>query len=323
MSVKEQTLAVLEEQKGDYISGAELAEKLSVSRNAVWKAIQVLKEEGYEIASVKNKGYSLSMETDILSEQSIKKYITKYEDVFDLEVRKTLTSTNRIAKEAGASGEKEGKVIIAEEQTEGRGRLGRKFFSPSGSGIYLSLLLRPQMEVSEALLVTTAAAVAVAEAIEFVSGRKAEIKWVNDVYCDNKKVCGVLTEASLGLENGGVEYIVLGIGINVKQPQGGFPDEIKDIATSVYKEADADVRSRLIAEVLERFWAYYQHIHEKTFLQEYKRRSLLIGREIQVLSGVQSEKAVALEINDSCQLKVRMEDGTIRILSSGEVSIKL
>ena len=323
MSVKMQVLEVLESNRGTFISGNELAKKISVSRNAVWKAIKSLEEEGYQIQAIKNKGYSLSEETDILSFQSIRKHFKRYQDTFDIEVYKVIDSTNNKAKILGSEGALEGKVIIAEEQTGGKGRLGRSFFSPTGSGIYMSLLLRPKVEATKALLITTAAAVAVAEAIEAVSHKDAKIKWVNDIFIDEKKVCGILTEASLGMENGGVEYAVLGIGINVKEPKGGFPKEIKDIATSIFKDANTDVRSQLIAEILERFWDYYQVLCEKTYMEEYKRRSFLIGRRITVISGEERRDATALEINDDCQLKVRMDDGEECILSTGEVSIKL
>ena len=326
MSIKDKTLTVLENNKGDFISGAQLASQLSVSRNAVWKAIKALQEEGYHICAVTNKGYSLSYDTDILSSQSISKYLSENSNTFNINVYKTIPSTNSAIKELAINGEKEGNVIISEEQTAGRGRHGRKFYSPPSTGIYMSILLRPRISASEALLITAAAAVAVAEAIDTVSGREAKIKWVNDIYCDNKKVCGILTEAAFGLESGGIEYAVLGIGINVKPPKNGFPEEIKNIATEVFQEEafpSADVRSMLIAEVLERFWSYYEHLEEKSFLKAYKERSLLMGKEILVITNSSSEKAVVLEITDECNLKVRMEDGSVRLLSSGEVSVKI
>lgn len=326
MSVKDKALTLLETNKGNYISGAQIAEELSVSRNAVWKAIKSLQNEGYNILAATNKGYCLSSDTDILSSQSISKYLSKNNNNFNISVFKTITSTNSAIKELAIKGEKEGTVIISEEQTAGRGRLGRKFYSPSGTGIYMSILLRPHLSASESLMITTAAAVAVAEAIEAVSGREAKIKWVNDIYCDNKKVCGILTEASFGLENGGIEYAIPGIGINVRTPKNGFPEEIKNIATGIFDDeafASIDARSKLVAEVLERFWNYYKDIEHKSFLEAYKKRSLLIGKEVNIISYNSSEKAVVLEIDDECRLKVRMEDGLIRFISSGEVSVKL
>lgn len=326
MSVKDKTLSVLENNKGDYISGAELAKKLSVSRNAIWKAIKSLQNEGYNIYAVTNKGYCLSTDTDILSSQSISKYLDKYNNNFNINVYKTINSTNSAVKELAINSAKEGTVIISEEQTEGRGRFGRKFHSPKGTGIYMSILLRPQMHASKAFLITAATAVAVAEAIETVSDKKAKIKWVNDIYCDNKKVCGILTEASFDFESGITDYAVLGIGINVKTPKEGFSEEIKDIATAIFEYEDSpstDIRSKLIAEILERFWDYYKHIEDKSFLKAYKTRSLLINKEVNIISNKSSEKASVLEIDDECRLKVKMEDGSIRFLSSGEVSIRM
>lgn len=326
MSVKDKTLSVLENNKGIYISGEDLAKELFVSRNAIWKAIKSLKNDGYNISSVNNRGYCLSTDTDILSSQSISKYLNKDNNYFNIKVYKTINSTNSAIKELAINGEKEGTVIIAEEQTEGRGRFGRKFHSPKKAGIYMSILLRPQMHSSRAFLITTATAVAVAEAIENISNKKTKIKWVNDIYCDNKKVCGILTEASFDFESGIIDHAVLGIGINVKPPEGGFTEEIKNIATSIFDDKNsvqADIRSRLIAEVLTRFWSYYKNIEDKSFLEEYKSRSLLINKEINILSKNSSEKAVAIEIDDECRLKVKMEDGSIRLLSSGEVSIRI
>lgn len=325
MNIKDKTLTFLENNKGNYISGAKLAEELSVSRNSIWKSIKSLQEDGYNICAVTNKGYCLSLDTDILSSQSISKYLSKDSDDFNITVYKTLPSTNSAIKDLAIKGYKEGTVIIAEEQTEGRGRFGRKFYSPKGTGIYMSILLRPQISASESFLITTAAAVAVSSAIEAVSGKEAKIKWVNDIYCDNKKVCGILTEASLDLESGGLEYAVLGIGINVKTPEMGFPEEIKDIASEIFDNETfdlKDIRSKLVAEVLEGFWNYYKNIEQKTFLVAYKTRSLLIDKEVFITSRNFSKKAIVLDIDDECRLKVRMEDGSIQFLSSGEVSVK-
>lgn len=325
MSIKNKTLTVLENNKGNYISGGKLAEELSVSRNSIWKSIKSLQEDGYNISAITNKGYCLSLDTDILSSQSISKYLSKSSNAFNITVYKTINSTNTAVKDLAIKGEKEGNVIIAEEQTEGRGRFGRKFYSPKGTGIYMSLLIRPQISASESFLLTTAAAVAISEAIEAVSGREAKIKWVNDIYCDNKKVCGILTEAAFDLESGGLEYAVLGIGINVKTPKEGFPGEIKDIASEIFDNETfdlTDIRSKLVAEVLDRFWSYYKDIEQKTFLTAYRRRSLLIDKEVFITSRNSSKKALVLDIDDECRLKVRLEDGSIQFLSSGEVSVK-
>jgi len=188
----------------------------------------------------------------------------------------------------------------------------------------MSIILRPTLTASQSLLITTAAAVAVSQAIEKVSGKQAKIKWVNDVYCEEKKVSGILTEASFSLENGGLEFVVLGIGINVKSPKDGFPSDVENIATALFDgEVLTDVRSQLAADVLHNFWHYYLNISDKTFVQEYKDRSFLIGRKINVISGDSMQSATVLEISDDCGLKVKMSDGTVITLSAGEVSIKM
>jgi BirA family biotin operon repressor/biotin-[acetyl-CoA-carboxylase] ligase len=312
MSVKEKALEVLEMNRGRYVSGGEIASELHVSRNSVWKAVKALQKEGYGILTVTGLGYMLPEDTDILSAQGISKYLTGYEGVFDIDVRKEANSTNNACKELAAVGAREGSVVISERQTGGKRRLGRKVFSPE----------RPKITASESLLITTAAAVAVAEAIEVVANRKAGIKWVNDVFLGNKKVCGILTEASFGMESGGLEYAVLGIGINVKKPEGGFPEEIREVADSVFDEVSLDERSRLTAEVLKRFWDLYILLPGKAFLDEYRKRSVLTGKEVGIVSGDKTEKAVVLGIDDDFRLVVRMPDGEERLLSTGEVSIR-
>ncbi len=324
MNVKEQILDIFENNRGIFISGAELAVKLSVSRNAVWKAVKSLQDEGYEITAVTNKGYCLNDETDILSVQSIAKHLGEESGHFNIEVFKTLDSTNNMLKSLAASGEPEGKVVISEEQTAGKGRISRSFYSPAGTGLYLSLLLRPCFSPEESSYITSAAAAAVARAIETVSGCEAKIKWVNDIYCNGKKVCGILTEASMNLETGGLEYAVLGIGVNVNPPKQGFPEEISDIASSVFERGmnTGDIRNRLAAEILDNFWQYYKKLGQKTFLREYRDRSMIVGHEILVLHGSSSKKAMALGIDDSCHLIVEYEDGSQENLSSGEISIR-
>jgi len=322
MSVKEKTLEVLENNRGSYISGAELAGMLKVSRNAVWKAIKSLEKEGYIIDAVKNRGYRLADTNDILSEQSIQKYIKEHQDVFKIQVYKCLRSTNETLKELAFNGGEEGIVVIAEEQTCGRGQLGRSFYSPMGTGIYMSLLLRPKMNLEDALFLTTSAAVAVSQAIEYVSHRKAQIKWVNDVYCDGKKVCGILTEASLNVEAGGIDYIVLGIGINVNKPEEGFPDDITRIADSIFDNTKTNVRSQLIAEVLMRFWNYYEHLEEKKFLEEYINRSCLIGKKVLIERKEGEEEVEVMAINEQCHLIVKHADGKEEEIYAGTVRLR-
>lgn len=323
MSVKDEVLKELENNKGDYISGGQLADNLGVSRNSVWKAIKALEKSGYEINAIPNKGYCLAEKNDILSSYSIKQHLKNPH--LDISVFSSVTSTNTILKEMAEQGAKEGTVIIAEEQTAGRGRTGKQFYSPKGTGIYISILLRPDIPAEESLFLTTSAAVATARAIEDVSDKRALIKWVNDIYLEDKKTCGILTEGAFNVETGRLDYAIVGIGINVCIPDGGFPDNIKDIATAIFdKQTDSiNKRSILIANLLDYFMEYYKDFKSKSYVKEYIERSMIIGKTITVIEGSKTSVAKAIDIDKNCRLKVQFEDGTTKWLSSGEVSTKI
>lgn len=323
MSVKERLLPLLQTCSGNFLSGEDAAKLLGVSRNAVWKAVSALKKEGYNIEAVTNRGYRLKDSGDILSPAEIEKNLTTLKGKLDIEVKETVTSTNALLKEKAALGAPEGTVLIALSQTAGRGRFTRKFFSPADSGIYMSILLRPRIPAESATLITTAAAVAVAEAAEKISGRKTGIKWVNDVLIDGKKICGILTEASLNIESGELDYAIPGIGLNIYEPENGFPDEIKNIAGAILEERGSGNKSRLAAAVLESFFKYYKDISERTYLNSYRERCIVLGKQINVLSSDGTRPATALDIDENCRLRVKYSDGKEEILSSGEVSIKI
>ncbi len=260
-----------------------------------------------------------------LSADGIMRHLAGEAKELRLDVRKTVGSTNRIVKDLAAAGAPEGLTVIAEEQTEGRGRLGRSFYSPAGTGIYLSMLLRPELVAEKAVLLTVTAAVAVAEAIEEIADREAQIKWVNDVYLDGKKVCGILTEASFSPESAKLAFVTLGIGINVFEPAGGFPADIRDTATSVFA-AEPKIeaaRNRLIAAILNHFWHYYSNLTDPAIITAYKKRSFVIGKRIMVHTPLGNFPAFALDIDDSGHLLVRFEDGRDEFLDSGEISIRL
>ena len=323
--VKKRTLQILEENRGRPVSGSYIAEKLGVTRAAVWKNIKLLRAEGYMISAVTNQGYCLSGNNDILSEEGIRPYL--YTKVLGrgIKVFDSVGSTNAVAKEMAASGAPEGLVVIAEEQTGGRGRLGRHFFSPKGTGIYMSILLRPKLKPEDASLITVCAAVAAAEAIEMLTGVPVQIKWVNDLYVGGKKVCGILTEASMEMESGGLNHMVVGIGINVSSPEGGFPQELREIAGSVTAREDVKklFRCALIAEVLNRLEPYSGTLLDSHVLTEYRKRSCVIGREVDVLSfNGQREWAKVLDIDEKARLIVCDKEGNIRALGAGEISIR-
>lgn len=239
-----------------------------------------------------------------------------------IEVRKTVGSTNTVVKELAEQGAPEGTVLIADRQTAGKGRLGRSFHSPSGTGLYMSVLLRPGFSAEDALSITTAAAVAVAAAVEKATGETAKIKWVNDVYLRGRKVCGILTEAAANLSSGGLRYAVLGIGVNVLEPEGGFPKEISNVAGALFAKAPkTDVRAALAAEILNSFWEFYEALPLRSFLSEYKRRSLLTGMEITFTRGNEQSRGTVLGIDDEARLLVELDNGGKEAFSAGEVQI--
>lgn len=322
MTTKEKLLQLFEANKGTYFSGESLAGTLRVSRAAVWKAVKTLRGEGYAIDAVTNKGYCLSVKTDILSPQGIEKYLDSRD--LKIEVFPAVESTNALVREKAVCGEAEGYIAIANEQTAGRGRYGRAFYSPAGSGAYLSMLLRPvHYSASQAVKITTMAAVAMCEAIASVSQEEPKIKWVNDIYIRGKKVCGILTEGAFGMESGLLEYAVLGVGVNVYPPQNGFPRELEKIAGSVFDAPQDDMKNRLIAAFISRFMDYYRGAEQENCIERYRAYSLVLGKPITVLSADGAKNAVAEEIDEDCHLLVRYENGETGRLSCGEIQIRI
>lgn len=267
---------------------------------------------------------------DVLSKAGIEAFI-KTAGVFTVETRKSVTSTNTVLRELAAKGAGEGRVLAAEGQTSGKGRLGRQFHSPEGHGAYFSVLLRPGDRIrrtggkaGDAALITPAAAVAAARAIEEVFGVRVGIKWVNDLFIGERKVCGILTEAAMDMENGSVDSAALGIGINITMPHEGYPAAIRNIAAPVTGRthgADSQ-RCRLIASTLDNFWAFYENLAKREFLDEYRTRSVVLGRDVYVIHGDERKPAHAIAIDDDCKLVVRYADGETAALGSGEVSVR-
>lgn len=319
---KELVLALLRERPDAFVSGASLAEQLGVSRTAVWKAIRLLKADGWDIEAVTNQGYRLLSGSDVLSAEGIRRHL-RHPDIRP-QVFPVLSSTNTVLKTMAAEDAPAGTAVLAAEQTAGRGRLGRSFFSPPAGGLYLSLLLRPDLSPGDAPRLTSCAAVAVAEAVEELSGRATGIKWVNDVYMDRRKICGILTEAGMDLETSRVSYVVVGIGINLRTPEGGFPEEIRNIAGAAFDGLSVpDLRNRLAALVLDKLTDYASDPFSDTLFESYQARSLVPGRRITVLApGREPVPAEALCLNRDYSLCVRFPDGTKKDLSSGEVSIR-
>lgn len=320
MTTKEKVLGVLLE-SGGFVSGETLAECLGISRNSVWKAVTSLRSDGFEIEAVTNKGYILSSEGTALSETVIRKYLPENDNrsiyIFD-----TIDSTNNYAKKLASEGATHGTLVTADMQTAGKGRMGRSFCSPAGGSIYMSVVLRPKTDMQSSQLITSCIAAAAADAVDRVCGTDVKIKWVNDLYLNGKKICGILTEAAINFESGGLDYAVAGIGINLRSVKETFPEELLGIASSVEDETGKlPGRCRLIAQILENIDSYMQGIESKAFLEEYRRRSFITGMRVAVSKYDQERTATALGISDNAGLIVKYDDGTEEVLNSGEARI--
>ena len=321
MSVKNEVLHILESNRGRNISGQELADTLMVSRTAIWKAINSLKDEGYMIAAA-NKGYSLSTSSDVLSSEGIRLYLNEEFSNIPIVVYKTIASTNSEAKLLAVQNAVHGTTVISEEQTKGRGRFGRDFFSPSDSGIYMSIILKPKLNIENSVLVTTAAAVAVCHAIDKYSHDTPMIKWVNDIFIGDRKVCGILTEAVTNFESGMMDSVIVGIGVNVKTKKEDFPSELQNIAGSVFDDDNSFIRNQLSAEIINNVLKISRDLEERSFMETYKQRSMILGEHILYKKDNSWHEGYASDIDDCGGLIVYTSEGQKITLSSGEVSIK-
>ena len=319
MTIREKALEVLG--RGETVSGEQLAKELGVSRNAVWKVMNRLREGGYKIDAVTNRGYRLLSAPDLLCETEIRRWLTTKEIGRKLEIHELLDSTNNRAKALAAEGAPHGTAVIADSQTGGRGRRGRSFFSPEHSGIYLTVILRPSCTPEQASLLTSMAAVATARAIEKTAEADVKIKWVNDLYLGDRKICGILSEAGMNMESGQLDHVAVGIGVNTARM--AFPPELEEIATSVGNETGtAPDRNRLIAEILNELEKLYDEQDSAAFLRESRRRSNVIGRDITVIEGEKRYPARAVDIDSRGRLIIETPEGRTR-LNYGEVSLRL
>ena len=311
MSFKNDILSELLKSE-EYVSGQELAEKFGKSRAAVWKAVKNLIKDGYEIDAVTNKGYRLTENNDTISARKIKSNLKTELDVF---YYPSLDSTNNCCKRMLADGKQGTFLVTADRQTAGRGRQGKSFYSPALTGVYFSLVIRPHSSLQNAVTATTAAAVAVCRSIERLTDRKPKIKWVNDVYLDGKKICGILTEAITNFEEGTVESVIIGIGINIKSDD--FPDDVESAGC-----LGAGIsRSRLIAEVTNELLNIAVGDYE-SFIDYYRSHSLVIGQRIKFIQNGRVTPATAVAIDETGGLEVELENGEHTVLRSGEISIR-
>ncbi len=319
MSLKNDILSELS--SGGYVSGQALADKLGVSRNAVWKTVARLKDEGYVIDSVPNKGYRLVHERHTLTKESVLSYMNpRTASSLELFVYDTIDSTNNEAKRMAAGGYSRTALIVAGEQTNGRGRMGREFYSPKNTGVYMSFLFHPHARTADVVSVTTASSMAVVSAIERLTELKPTIKWVNDVYLDGKKICGILTEAVSDFETSVTSSIVVGIGINITTQD--FPKDIADTASCLGTwELSHNALVAAVADELLRL-APNGEACAKSYIDEYRRHSMVIGKDINYYRDNVKYTGKAIAIDDDGGLEVLRADGTVEILHSGEVTVR-
>lgn len=319
-TTKEQVLRLLTRADGGFVSGSEIAGELGLSRNSVWKAVNALRDEGFEIESVTRRGHRLVSSPSSFDAAGIARLIDDARVVVDF--RDCVSSTNTVAKQLADEGAAQGTLVVADSQSAGRGRQGRSFASPKGTGVYFTLILRPHFALGDVSLITSYAACCLAAAIDECTGKRAQIKWVNDVFVDNRKVSGILSEASFDAETSTLSYVVVGIGVNIVEPEGGFSDADGIAGALVGSVDDVDeLRCRIVAGTVNRFMRDYERIPSMPHLDDYRARSILDGRRVRAQVGSESFEALVIGINDDFTLRVQLDDGTQRSLASGEVHI--
>ena len=344
MTTKQKVFQILTENKGSHVSGEKLAQTCNVSRAAIWKAIKAIRDEGFEIDGSNNKGYTLAdkQTADVLSQAVLEYTLGQTYPEFahsHIECFETIDSTNTYAKKLVAqdASKYHQAVIVAESQTAGRGRIGRSFESPAGTGVYLSLIITPKGGITQPAVITASAAVAVCRAIKKLYGVQPAIKWINDIYVQNdgqlKKAVGILTEGITNFETGLIESAVIGIGVNLKPSDKIKKSTAKDIAGFIEQapkiednnsSSHAPSRAKVIAEIAGQvFKILDQPLGD--VIAEYKSLSFLIGKNLTIYPLIGDEKsaynALALDIDQNASLVVQFPDGQKKTLNSGEVTL--
>ncbi len=320
---KDRVLAILSKEN-EYISGELISRKLGISRAAVNTAVKSLRAEGYVISSVTNRGYHLESVPDLLTSGALLACLPE-ERMRTVTVLDKTDTTNLRLKELAYAGAPEGSVVIANEQTAGRGRRGRTFASPKDTGVYLSYLLRPAALPADTVNITAWTAAAVCLAVEEACGTAPGIKWVNDLVMNGRKICGILTEMTVESESGSIDSLIVGIGLNVNNLEEDFPEEIRQVATSIRQETgQVCSRAKLAACVIRQMDAMYKSWprEKDKYLNIYRKADITAGRDILVSGKDGDVPAKAVCITDDYSLLVRYADGSTQTLSSGEVSIK-
>lgn len=324
---KQAVLELLRTREGNFVSGEEISRDLGLTRAAVWKAVDALRRQGYTIEARTGLGYCLTAAPDALTEPEIRRFLPPVEVVGrKLLCLSEVDSTNTRAKELALAGEPEGLVVVADCQTAGRGRMGRSFQSPKGKGIYLTALLRPHLPPERLMIATALAGVAVCGAVEDVCGLSPGLKWPNDPVLNGRKLCGILTELSLEAETGSLQYLVVGIGVNVLHTPEDFSPEVAAIATSLAAELGRPVSRPALAAALiarlDRLRAALASGETEQYLVEYRRRCVNLGKRVRLLTPSGEENGEAVDVDRDFGLVVRKDDGTVTTVRSGEVSVR-
>ncbi|MDD4802871.1 MAG: biotin--[acetyl-CoA-carboxylase] ligase [Syntrophomonas sp.] len=324
MSFRDAVLNALKQNSGQWLSGQKLCEILKVSRTTVWKQIKQLQAEGYSIQSSPKKGYQLSTHVDLLSPEEVCTGLTtKVLGRKDYFYYQQIDSTNNQARHLAAQGYPEGTLVIAEMQTEGRGRRGRTWYSPSGQGIYLSVILRPALPLKDISRVSLVTAVAVAETIKTEYNVSPCIKWPNDILINNRKIAGILSEAVTDMD--GIEYIVAGIGLNINNSVQDFPSDFPIAATSARAEFDRYAsRIQVLQTLLQHLEEHYFNLLNGCFaptLERFKDMSMVIGQKLRLdtINGFITGQAI--DIDENGFLLVCDHSGSIHTIMSGEISL--
>lgn len=319
---KEQVYARLRAAGAGCVSGQELSQELGVSRAAVWKAIDGLRRDGYTIEARAGLGYRLTAAPDALTELEVRRFL--HMDCPDLRCLEEIDSTNSYLKREALAGAPHGAVATANCQRAGRGRMTRTFQSPGGKGVYLSILLRPQLPPEKLMGVTGMAAVAVCRAVERTAGVQPGIKWTNDLVLNGRKLCGILTEMAVESETGLTQSLVIGAGVNVSHTPEDFGTEVSEMATSLAQEGYPVSRAALAAAMIEELYHLSDALGSDTsaWVDAYRRNCVNLGKRVRLLWTDGRTEAEAVDIDDQFGLTVRLDDGKLTTVRTGEVSVR-
>lgn len=317
MKVKNEVFKLLEKNINNFIPGTKMALELQVTRNAIWKAIEELRSEGFEIEAKNQYGYRLLRK----SREGLREDILSLcENKISLEYLDEVSSTNDYVKVLANKNYPEYYTVIADSQSSGKGRQGKSFYSPGNTGVYMSMLLRPKFSMEKALNITTSAAVAVSKTIEEFTNKDTKIKWVNDIFIDNKKICGILTEGSMDFEQLNLSFAVLGIGVNLFKPET-FPNDISNIAGYVVEDFDEALKAKFIARLIDNVIYHYKNIDSKEFYEYYREKSYLKGHFVNFDYEGLKEKGKVLDIDENYSLVIETADKVIH-LKTGSVELE-